>query len=210
MRSKSRNMSGNKAAIPRGNKVSTQIKFALRLVLIVSLFSFAPSTRATTLARVSLDQLAAAADGVARVRCTGVQTQWKNGSIWTVTSFDVVEPMKGNLASRIAVRLPGGRVGALTATVEGTPKFSPLEEAIVFLQRMPTGEYSVAAWAEGTFRIALDAKTRQEFVTQDSSGFGVFDAATRTFRAEGIRKMPIGLFRARLDAALARAGEKSR
>ena len=53
--------------------------------------------RATTLARLSLDQLAAASDAVARVRCASAESRWENGSIWTVTTFDVVETMKGNL-----------------------------------------------------------------------------------------------------------------
>lgn len=114
-------------------KTGRLFKSALLPLLVVSAFSLPPSIRATTLARVSLDQLAAAADGVARVRCDGVQSRWENGSIWTVTTFDVVEQIKGKLPSQIVVRLPGGRVGALTATVDGTPKFSPSEEAIVFL-----------------------------------------------------------------------------
>jgi hypothetical protein len=41
-------------------------------------------------------------------------------------------------------------------------------------------------------------------VTQDSSAFAVFDAAARTFRAQGIRRMPIEEFRARLAAAVSR------
>lgn len=182
----------------------------LQVLVIVFVFSLLPALRATTLARLSLDQLAAGADGVARVRCVGAESRWENGAIWTVTTFDVLEPMKGNLASRIVVRLPGGKVGHLTAAVDGTPKFSSGEEAVVFLERMRTGGYSLAGWVEGTFRIALDPATHHETVTQDSSGFAVFDAATRTFRTEGVRKMPIELFRARLTAAIARAQEKSR
>ena len=186
------------------------MKNKLRCVLLLSALSILPAIRATTLARLSLDQLAAAADNVARVRCAGAESHWENGSIWTVTTFDVVDRMKGDLPSRITVRLPGGKVGALNAAVEGTPKFNSGEEAIVFLERIPTGGYSVAGWVEGTFRIALDAKTHQEIVTQDSSGFAVFDTATRAFRAEGIRKMPIEIFRARVTGAIVRAQEKAR
>jgi hypothetical protein len=167
----------------------------LQVILIIVLFSLLPALRATT---------------VARVRCVGAESRWENGTIWTVTTFDVIEPMKGNLASRIVVRVPGGKVGHLTATVDGTPKFTSGEEAVVFLERMRTGGYSVSGWVEGTFRIALDPASHSEIVTQDSSVFAVFDAATRTFRTEGIRKMPIGIFRARVAAAIARAQEKSR
>jgi hypothetical protein len=171
---------------------------------------FLPVLRATTLARLSLDQLAAGSDAVARGRCAGAESRWENGSIWTVATLEVVETMKGNLPREIAVRLPGGRVGHLIATVDGVPKFKLGDEAVVFLERSPAGGFTVAGWVEGTFRISRDPRTGSESVTQDSSAFAVFDTTTRAFRAEGIWRMPIAEFRARIDAAVARGMEKSR
>ena len=120
-------------------------------------------------------------------------------------NLDVVETMKGSLPAQVTVRLPGGRVGHLTATVDGTPKFNPGSEAIVFLERSRSGGFSVAGWVEGTFRIARDPRTSRETVTQDSSAFAVFDPATRSFISEGIRGMPVEQFRARVATAIARA-----
>jgi hypothetical protein len=122
----------------------------------------------------------------------------------------VVETMKGVLPARITVRLPGGRVGHLTAAVDGTPRFNAGEEAVVFLERAPAGGFSVAAWVEGTFRIGRDPRTGLQTVTQDSSTFAVFDTVTRAFHTEGIRRMPIEEFRERVAAALASAQEKLR
>jgi hypothetical protein len=173
--------------------------------LLPATLLFLPNTRATTLARLSLDQLAAGSDAVARVRCTGAQSRWENGSIWTVATVEVVDTMKGKLPSEITIRFPGGRVGHLTATVNGTPKFSPGDDAVVFLERSRAGGFTVAGWVEGTFRISRDSRTGRETVTQDSSAFAVFDMATRTFRTEGIRGMPIEKFRARISAAVARS-----
>ena len=184
-----------------------------RIRIIISLLSallFLPALRATTLARLSLDQLAAGSDAVARVRFVRAESRWENGSIWTVTTFDVVETLKGQLPGQIEVRLPGGRVGHLTSTVAGTPKFHPGNEAVVFLQRSPAGGFTVAGWVEGSFRISRDPRTGIVTVTQDSSAFAVFDAATRAFRTEGIRRMPIEEFRARIAASLARNEEKTR
>src|ERR1700682_1718906 len=178
--------------------------------LILMQLCAAESVRATTLARLSLDQLAAAADGVARVRCASVEARGEIGEIWTMTSFDILETMKGDLPTRITVRLPGGRVGHLTAAVDGTPKFNTGDEAVVFLERSRAGGFSVAAWVEGTFRIGRDPRTGLQTVTQDSSAFAVFDTATRTFRTEGVRRMPIELFHERVAAAVTRAQEKPR
>jgi hypothetical protein len=68
----------------------------------------------------------------------------------------------------------------------------------------------VAGWVEGTFRISRNPLTGRETVTQDSSAFALFDVATRTFRTEGIRRMPIEEFHARITAAIARGAEKNR
>jgi hypothetical protein len=190
-----------------------------KILKIAALLCAATSVHATTLERLSLDQMAAAADATARVRCSSAQSRWENGQIWTVTSFDVLETMKGTLPARITVRLPGGRVGHFTAIVDGTPKFNAAEEVVVFLERIPGGlkvepapggGFSVAAWVEGTFRIRHDPRTGVETVTQDSSNFAVFDTATRTFHTEGIRRMPMQQFRKRVATALTRAQEKSR
>ena len=186
-----------------------QSKMRIILLLFPALV-FLPTIRATTLARLSLDQLAAGSDAVARVRYAGARSRWENGSIWTVAEVEVLETMKGHLPGEIAVRLPGGRVGHLTAIVDGTPKFNPGDEAVVFLQRSRAGGFTVAGWVEGTFRISHDPRSGRETVTQDSSAFAVFDRATRTFRTEGIRRMPIEEFRARIAASVARSQEKTR
>jgi hypothetical protein len=146
---------------------------------------------------------------VARVRCAGAESRWENGAIWTVTTFDVVETMKGSLPTQITVRLPGGRVGHLTTAVDGTPRFNAGEEAVVFLERSRAGGFSVAGWVQGTFRIGRDPRTGHEAVTQDSSAFAVFDTATRAFRTEGVRRMPIEQFRERVAGALTRTQEKT-
>jgi hypothetical protein len=184
-----------------------------RIRIVISLLPallILPAIRATTLVRLSLDRLAAESDAVARVRCVRAESRWENGSIWTVTTFNVVEVLKGRLPGEIEVRLPGGRVGHLTATVDGTPKFNPGNDAVVFLQRSSAGGFTVAGWVEGSFRIVRDPRNGSETVTQDSSVFAIFDLSTRAFRAEGIRRMPIEEFRARIAAAVARHEEKIR
>lgn len=183
----------------------------LPLVLALLFFPlFLISTRATTLARLSLDQLAAGSAAVARVRCARAESRWESGSIWTVTTLEVMETMKGNLPAEISVRLPGGRVGHLSAAVEGAPRFIPGSEAVLFLEPSLAGGFTVAGWAEGTFRITRDSRTAAETVTQDSSVFAVFDVSARTFRAEGIRRMPMEEFRAEVAAAILRSQEKTR
>jgi hypothetical protein len=173
---------------------------------IIVIMACAPIARATTLARMTLGQLASAAQAVAQVRCTGVASRREAGSIWTFTDFTVEETFKGAPSANITIRLPGGRDGHIEETVEGAPRFAPGDEAIVFLERTGMGDWSISAWAEGTFRIARESQSGPATVTQDSSGMPVFDAVTRTFRSDGIARMPLGEFRARLHGAIASGG----
>jgi hypothetical protein len=189
-------------------QINTRIK--IQVLLIVGALAITATVHATTLARLSIEQMAAAADRVARVRYAASESHWENGAIWTVTTFAVVESMKGSLPPQVKVRLPGGRVGHLTASVDGTPKFSPGDDVIVFLEQTPAGEYSVTGWVEGTFRISRDLRSGRETVTQDSSAFAVFDSATRAFRTEGVRRMPVEQFRARVASAIEHAQERTR
>lgn len=175
------------------------------LFLIFTVSSVTPAN-GTTLARMTLGQLAAAAQIVARVRCTGSTSRRDAGSIWTFTDFAVVEAIKGMPGPRITIRLPGGRDRHLLETVEGAPRFAAGDDAILFLERTRAGDWSISDWAAGTFRIERDARTARETITQDSSGGSVFDPATRTFRNDGIAKMPLAEFRAKLDAAIAEGG----
>jgi hypothetical protein len=156
---------------------------------------------ATTLARLSLDQLARAAETVARVRCTEAASYVQDGTVWTRTQFTVIEPLKGVPPAQVTVRLPGGRAGGVLVVVEAAPRFRPGEESVLFLERTSTGEYSVTGWALGTFRVRRNARTGEETVTQDSSGLAVFDAAARRFVIEGVRDLPLGEFRRRLAGA---------
>ena len=174
------------------------------IVLIVALSS-APRAGATTLARLSLEQMARAADAIVHARCISAESRWDRGAIWTFTEFDVLESLKGAPPERILVRLPGGRVGNLIANVEAVPRFQHGEEGFLFLEKMHAGDYSVTAWSEGTFRVQAAVAGGVATVTQDSGAFPVFDTGTRRFRTDGIRRIPITAFRERLQTAVATA-----
>src|ERR1700729_3373596 len=87
-------------------------------VLMLAVMSVACPVRATTLQRMSLDQLAQAAGTVVRARCAGSTARWEIGAIWTFSEVDIVERFKGSPPMRIWVRSPGGRVGQISMRVE--------------------------------------------------------------------------------------------
>ena len=170
----------------------------------VALF-FVSMADATTIARMSLAQMSQAAALIVRARCTGNSVAVDAGEIWTFTSFDVEETLRGNAPSQVTVRLLGGSLGNITSHVSGIPRFRPGEDVILFLQPTQRGDFSVVSWEQGTFRIRRAPSGTQSYVTQDTASFPTFDPATRQFRATGIRHMPLEKFREQLQALLRNA-----
>ena len=186
------------------------------LILAAALFAAslvtacgATQAAATTLLRMSLSQMAEAADTIVRGRCIGTSTRWDAGSIWTFADVDLIETLKGSPPARIIVRLPGGRVGNMTTHIDAVPSLKPGDEKILFLEKTRANDYAVTAWTEGAFRIGRNSRG-EETVTQDSSEIAVFDAVTRRFATQGIRELPMGDFRQRLAGALRPLSERTR
>jgi hypothetical protein len=170
----------------------------------LALLGVAPATRATTLARLQFAQLAQESTAVARLRCLRSESLWQEGEIWTETRFEVLEVEKGLLPRLVTVRMVGGRAGHLHSRVDGVPVFHPGEEVYLFLWGREGQAFSVMGWSQGTFRITRNARTGAETVTQDSAATPVFDPQTQEFRREGVRNLPLIIFREKLRRTLER------
>jgi len=173
------------------------------VIILLALLAL-PAAQATTLLRMDLDEMTRITGAVARVRAVADETRFEDGEIWTLTTFELVETLKGSAPRTITVRLIGGRWRHLISTVDGVPRFQPGEEAYLFLEPRPNGEFTVTGWVQGTFRIRRDPETRAESVTQDTSAVSTFDPATRQLRPGAARTMPLEEFRERVRAAATR------
>lgn len=162
------------------------------------------SAGATTFARMSVAEMTHAAPVIVRARCVANVVGWEEGEIWTFREFEIQETWRGTPSARITVRLLGGRLGNITSTVSGVPRFRGGEEVVLFLERAPRGSFSIVSWEQGTFRIHRDLRTSEDVLTQDTAAFTTFDPSTRKLATSGIRRQPIREFRAQVEAALAR------
>ena len=159
----------------------------------------------TTFRRLTLDEMAATADVVVRVRCLSSESRWERGEIWTHMQFELVEIVKGNVPRLLTVRTLGGRIGHLHSVVEGVPAFGVGEEVFLFLGGRRVDSFSVLGWAQGTFRIRSETVSGHEVVTQDSAGLAVMDKSTGKFDRKRIRNLPVEEFRQRIARAVDRS-----
>lgn len=180
---------------------------AVAIVCSLVLTASVLTASATTFIRMDLATLARSAELIVRVRCTGSQTRWESGAIWTFDDFDVLETFKGAPVRNLRVRLPGGRVEHMETKIEGVPRFAAGEEAVIFLEKTSAGDYGVTSWAQGTFRVHRSG-SGEVALTQDTSSISVFDAQTHRFAPAGIRDLPMSQFCRQLAGALSASSEK--
>ncbi len=160
--------------------------FLAGLVLLGLTAAFA---NGTTLARLRFEELAQQSS--AQTFTSIVTGATDTSVLWSVNNVP-----GGNVSA------VGGTSGHLHSHVDGVPIFRSGEEVYLFLWERPGEPYRVLGWAQGTFRIARNAETGNESVTQDSALLPLFDPRTRTFRHGGIRKLPLEIFQLKLRKAL--------
>ena len=168
----------------------------------------APLAESTTLAQLSLAQLVDSAHAIVYAKAISNDRRWREGEIWTITTFRVIENWKGSSPPDIEVWMIGGQMGRIMSYVPGAPRFRPGEETVLFLEPMRTGEMSVTAWGEGTFRVRTDARTDQKRVSQDTAIPPEYDMATHAYRYEGIRGWPLAVLKTRVLEAAAQRGTR--
>ncbi len=180
-----------------------RVVFAISLVLAA-----VPNASPTTFVKMSLEQLSAATPLIVRAHCQGSIVSAERGEIWTITSFEVRETWKGSAPAVLRVRLLGGRTAQMTSHVEGVPRFRAGEDVVLFLAPLHRGDYSVAGWAQGTFRIRRGGAAASPVVTQDTASFLPAEfaggVAARGEQDGGVRGMPLEEFRKRVAESLAK------
>jgi hypothetical protein len=121
-------------------------------LLILSLLT---SAHATTVRRLSLDDLVAKAEVIVAGQVIDSRTyRTSDGKlILTSTTVQVGENIKGKTPPTLTVTTVGGKVGNTILRVSGMPEFQPGENAVLFLER--SGVYTtVVGLNQGKFSVS--------------------------------------------------------
>lgn len=151
------------------------------LALALALFLGVPSGEghATTLARLSTEQLVDASDMIVRGQVVELWTERdEHGRIWTRAQLEVSGVLKGDPAlSAVVVDVPGGAYGGTIDTVEGAPRFSVGEEAVLFLELLDSGRLTPVGLVQGKFTVRMDPYARALIVQRSTVPHGrAYDA----------------------------------
>jgi hypothetical protein len=132
---------------------------------------------ATTLERLSLDEMAQKSTEIVSARVIGSSATTRGPVLYTRYRIQVVQRWKGAPAQEMDVCVPGGRQGAVRQTFAGAPKLADGEEYLLFLWTSKSGLTQVIGLSQGLFEMKRDAKG-EVMVSRNASSETMVDAGT--------------------------------
>lgn len=138
----------------------------LILVALLSLWGMTPAS-ATTLVRMSLEQLSQASSVVARGQVVSQVSAWntEHTRIFTFTTVRIEQIYKGEPASIVVIQQLGGVVGDTQVRVAGTAFLRPWRDYVFFLEPAgSTSRFLLVGMDQGAHPVYRDPLTDQERV----------------------------------------------
>jgi hypothetical protein len=144
------------ATARRGRKIPAVAASTLLSALLLT-----PPALATSVRRLELGEMVAAADTIVQGRVDGIRCFWQDRQIYTEVRVAVARSLKGARGDRLTFLQVGGRVDSpvpLEMTVPGAPIYRLGEEAYFFLQPGRPGERIVVGLFQGHVPVRHDAQ----------------------------------------------------
>jgi hypothetical protein len=114
-----------------------------------------PALRATTIPRLTFEQLTDSSEVIASGRVTRTWAAWdsEHKYIWTHYTLNVTQVAKGAPGASVEFAEPGGAIGDAAMVIAGTVTYGIGENVAVFLSRMPNGYLRTAGWSQGKYDV---------------------------------------------------------
>lgn len=128
--------------------------------LIASALVLLPTVSATTLARLSFEDLTDKSELVVAGTVTRSWAEWDADRkyIWTHYEVSVSSALKGSASRSIEFAEVGGVVDGTGMSVAGSVAYQTGEKVVIFLARQPNGYLRTTGWGQGKYTV--DANNR--------------------------------------------------
>ena len=140
-------------------------RWALFGLLVVGPALVPGVAQATTLAKLSTDQLTDAAEIIVRGEVIDTWTEVDaNGLVWTRAMVEVQQTLKGPEQETLVISQAGGEYGGTRTVVVGVGRFSVGEDAVFFVSPRGEGRLQLVGMYQGKFTVRQDPYSRQLIV----------------------------------------------
>ncbi|HTM52156.1 MAG TPA: hypothetical protein VL285_25850 [Bryobacteraceae bacterium] len=179
----------------------------IRLSLFLCALAGLSTAEATTLSRVSFEDLVQKSTGIVRGRIVGSYSDVRGSLIYTYYKVQVEDRWKGAAAAQVEVQIPGGTFGGQQQNYLGTPQLTEGAEYVFFLWTGPSGANHLLGLSQGILDVTRDGNGEVVLQGQATDAL-VMDSAGRNTAAEPLR-MKLSDFGTRVSGAL-KAGAKAK
>lgn len=125
-------------------------------ILGIGLALLASQLCATTLERLSLEEMTANSHIIVRATVLGQSAVQRGSLVYTVYSLRVTERLKGEAGNPLQVSVPGGTLGRLRQTFSGSPSLTTGAEYVVFIWKGKSGNLHILGLSQGLFDLKVN------------------------------------------------------
>jgi hypothetical protein len=156
--------------------------------LIASALVLISTLSATTLAKLSFEELTDNSEVVVSGTVTRSWTAWdaEHQYIWTHYEMAVENTVKGSASRTLEFAEPGGVVAGTGMNIVGSVVYQTGENVMIFLARQPNGYLRTTGWGQGKYtidadrRLHGDASLKQVDLVANPAGPAVAVSSIRT------------------------------
>lgn len=142
----------------------------MRILSTIAAVTLALGTgEATTLLRLSTDEMIRQSTAIVRAKVTASSSSFRGRDIYTHYQFQVLETLKASGAAA-EVAVPGGVAGGLRQMVPGAPTLSVGQEYVIFLWTSRSGLTQVIGLSQGLFNVLHDQAGNAVLVRPSAPG----------------------------------------
>lgn len=145
--------------------------------VLFSLMLTAAAMTATTIEKLSLDEMTAKSTAIVRGKVSFSHVAQHGAVYYTHYKVSVYERLKGSAAAQVDVVMPGGRIGKSEQTFSGIPTFEANSEVVLFLWTSKAGMTHVIGLGQGIFNVSKDV-AGQTILSRGAIREGMVDAKT--------------------------------
>ena len=176
-------------------------------LLVVMLAVFAMCLQATTIVPMSVEELTQASTHVVVAQALESRTEWNADKtiIFTITTFQVSESLKGQAARTLAVRQMGGRTTHYEQKVAGVRHWQPGDQSVLFLRPSVAGDgtMAVVGLMQGDFRVIQAADQPGERVVSNGvASVHAYDPSKRSSSEFSGTRMTLNDLKSRVRKAV--------
>jgi|SRR5579872_1148022 len=142
-------------------------------------------SQATTLQRLTLDDMIRQSTAIVRVTVTGSYTAPRGPDIYTHYQFQVTETLKAGPAQIREVAVPGGAMNGVRQLAAGSPELKTGQDYVIFLWTGRSGMTQVIGLSQGLFRAMQNDNNETVLVRGPSDGL-MLDARGRVVSDQGV------------------------